>query len=133
MLDVRLSLFNSLEMTSEIPTAVSDPINAQILSVSEDLVSGFQRKPFHTIAEKSGVPLETVIQRIRAMQEVGIIRRVRQTMLATKLAHGALVAWKVPEDKLNFAFDFMAQNDPFSGHVVIRSTDSKVSGSDYRL
>ena len=67
------------------------------------------------------------------MQEAGIIRRVRQTLLSTKLAHGALVAWKVPEEKLNDAFDFMAQKDPFSGHVVIRSTDSEVSGSDYRL
>ncbi len=120
-------------MTSEIPTAVSDPTNAQILAISEDLIAGFQRQPFHAIADKSGVPLATVIERIRAMQEAGIIRRVRQTMLATKLAHGALVAWKVPEEKLNDAFDFMAKEDPFSGHVVIRSTDSEVSGSGYRL
>ena len=27
----------------------------------------------------------------------------------------------------------MAKNDPFSGHVVIRSTDTEVSGSGYRL
>jgi hypothetical protein len=67
------------------------------------------------------------------MLEAGVIRRVRQTMLATKLAHGALVAWKVPEEKLNDAFEFMAKEDPFSGHVVIRSTDSEVSGSGYRL
>ena len=120
-------------MTANIPTSISDPINAQILAVSEDLVSGFQRHPFQIIAEKSGVPLETVIERIRAMQEAGIIRRVRQTMLATKLAHGALVAWKVPEEKLNDAFEFMAKEDPFSGHVVIRSTDTEVSGSGYRL
>jgi hypothetical protein len=67
------------------------------------------------------------------MLEAGIVRRVRQTLLSTKLAHGALVAWKVPEDKLNAAFDFMSQQDPFSGHVVIRSTDTDVSGSGYRL
>jgi DNA-binding Lrp family transcriptional regulator len=126
-------MLNSTTMTTEIPTSVSEPINAKILSVSEDLITDFQRKPFHTIAEKSGVPLDIVIERIRAMQEAGIIRRVRQTMLATKLAHGALVAWKVPEEKLNDAFDFMAKDDPFSGHVVIRSTDSVVSGSGYRL
>ena len=118
-------------MTSQIPTSVSDPTNAKILAVSEDLVAGFQRKPFHTISDQSGVPLDTVIERIRAMQEAGIIRRVRQTMLSTKLAHGALVAWKLPEERFNEAFDFMAKEDPFSGHVVIRSTDSKVSGSDY--
>ncbi len=115
------------------PFEHTDPINAQILAVSEDLVSGFQRQPFHAIAAHSGVPLETVLIRIRAMLQAGVVRRVRQTLLSTKLAHGALVAWKVPEEKLNDAFDFMAKEDPFSGHVVIRSTDGEVSGSGYRL
>jgi DNA-binding Lrp family transcriptional regulator len=116
-----------------IPVEHSDPVNAQILAVSEDLIAGFHRQPFHLIAEKSGVPLDTVLERIRAMLEAGVVRRVRQTLLSTKLAHGALVAWKVPEEKLNAAFDFMSKEDPFSGHVVIRSTDTEVSGSGYRL
>ena len=116
-----------------IPVEHTDPTNAKILTISEDLIAGFHRQPFHVIAEKSGVPLGTVIERIRAMQEAGVIRRVRQTLLATKLAQGALVAWKVPEEKLNAIFDFMSKEDPFSGHVVIRSTDNEVSGSGYRL
>ena len=116
-----------------VPVEHSDPINAKILAVSEDLIAGFQRQPFHVIAEQSGVPLDTVLERIKAMLEAGIIRRVRQTLLSTKLAHGALVAWRVPEEKLNAAFDFMSKEDPFSGHVVIRSTDTEVSGSGYRL
>jgi len=116
-----------------IPTEHTDPVNAKILSVSEDLVAGFQRQPFHVIAEQSGVELPVVLERIKAMLEAGVIRRVRQTLLATKLAHGALVAWRLPEERLNAAFDFMAQEDPFSGHVVIRSTDQQVSGSGYRL
>lgn len=116
-----------------IPTEHDEETNAKILSVSEDLVEGFQEKPFHVIAEQSGVALELVLERIRAMLEAGVIRRVRQTLLATKLAHGALVAWRVDEEKLNDAFEFMAKNDPFSGHVVLRSTDREVSGSGYRL
>lgn len=116
-----------------IPTEHDDPINSQILTVSEDLVSGFQRDPFGIIAKESGVEVEIVLERIRAMLEAGVIRRVRQTLLSTKLAHGALVAWRVPEEKLNAAFDFMSQEDPFSGHVVIRSTDGQVSGAGYRL
>lgn len=120
-------------MSTTIPVEHTDSVNARILAISEDLVAGFQRQPFHVIAEQSGVPLDTVLVRIRAMLEAGIVRRVRQTLLSTKLAHGALVAWKVPEEKLNDAFDFMAKEDPFSGHVVIRSTDTEVSGSGYRL
>lgn len=118
---------------STIPTEHDDPTNAQILSVSEDLIAGFQRDPFGVIAKESGLPVETVLERIKAMLEAGVIRRVRQTLLSTKLAHGALVAWRLPEEKLNDAFDFMAKEDPFSGHVVIRSTDGQISGSGYRL
>lgn len=115
------------------PTEHDDPINARILAVSEDLVSGFQAYPFQKIAEESGVDLETVLERIRAMVSAGVIRRVRQTLLATKLAHGALVAWKCDPERLEETFEFMSKQDPFSGHVVLRSTDREVSGSEYRL
>jgi hypothetical protein len=67
------------------------------------------------------------------MLEAGVVRRVRQTLLATRLAHGALVAWRVPDHRLNAAFDFMTTQDPFSGHVVLRSTDDQVSGAAYKL
>jgi DNA-binding Lrp family transcriptional regulator len=120
-------------MSKTIPTEHDDPVNAKILAISEDMVSGFQEHPFHRIAEASGVELEIVLERVRTMLEAGVIRRVRQTMLATKLAHGALCAWKVPNDRIDACFDFMFQKDPFSGHVVLRSTDRKISGSDYRL
>ena len=116
-----------------IPVEFTDPINAKILAVSEDRVQGFQRDPLGYIARLSGVPLPTVIERIGAMQAAGNIRRVRQTLLATNLAHGALVAWQVPETHLNAAFDWMFQQDPFSGHVVTRSTDTVSAGSAYKL
>ncbi len=119
--------------TLTIPTQVDDPVNAAILSVSEDRISGFQEDPFGQIAADSGVPVGQVIERIRAMVECGVVRRVRQTLMATNLAQGALAAWQVPEDRLDAAFDFMFQEDPFSGHVVIRSTDSATPGSRYRL
>jgi hypothetical protein len=111
----------------------SDPINAQILAVSEDKIQGFVREPFIEIAEKAGLPIEIVLKRIRTMLAAGTIRRVRQTLIATQLADGALVAWQVPEEKLDAAFDFMFQKDPFSGHVVVRSTDRQTTGSGYRL
>ena len=111
----------------------TDPVNARILSVSEDKIAGFARDPFATIARQAGLPLDVVLSRIRKMLEAGTIRRVRQTLLATNLASGALVAWKVPPERLDAAFDFMFQEDPYSGHVVIRSTDAKIPGGAYKL
>ncbi len=119
--------------TPLLPTEHTEETNARILAVSEDRVKGFLLQPFQFIAEQSGVDFDTVVERIRAMLQAGVIRRVRQTLLANKLAEGALVAWKVPNDKIDAAFDFMFKEDPFSGHVVLRSTDREVSGSDYKL
>lgn len=119
--------------SATIPIEHTEEINSRILAVSEDRVKGFHQHPFQFIAQESGLPIETVVERIRAMLAGGVIRRVRQTLLANKLAEGALVAWKVPSEKLDSAFDFMFKEDPFSGHVVLRSTDREVSGSDYRL
>jgi len=116
-----------------IPTEHDDPINAKILSVSEDMISGFQESPFQEIAQKADLSLDIVLERIKAMLEAGVIRRVRQTLLATKLAHGALCAWRIDDDKIDNAFDFMFKHDPFSGHVVIRSTDRKITGSEFKL
>jgi nitroreductase len=67
------------------------------------------------------------------MLAAGVIRRIRQTLMATNLAPGALVAWRVPAESLDAAFSYMVTEDPFSGHVVIRSTDSDTPGSVYRL
>jgi hypothetical protein len=74
-----------------------------------------------------------VIGRIRAMLEAGTIRRVRQTLKSTNLAQGALVAWRVPEERLQEGFDYLFQQDPFSGHVVIRTADPATPGAAYRL
>jgi DNA-binding Lrp family transcriptional regulator len=116
-----------------LPVEHNDPINARILAISEDKIEGFVREPFEEIARRSGVDVDLVMARIAAMLRAGTIRRVRQTLLATNLADGALVAWKVPEEKIDNAFDWMFQRDPFSGHVVLRSTDTAAAGSDYKL
>ena len=111
-----------------LPIEHNDPINARILAISEDKIAGFVREPFGEIAERAGLPVETVLKRIVAMLRAGTIRRVRQTLLATNLADGALVAWKVPPEKIDAAFDWMSKRDPFSGHVVLRSTDAVTPG-----
>lgn len=121
-------------MTTETcPVRFDDEVNAAILAVSEDQLQGFQRNPVSEIARRSGVSIDIVVERTRAMLRAGTIRRIRQTMLATNLAKGALIAWQVPEDMLNTAFEYMFQQDAFSGHVVIRTTDGASPGSRYRL
>ena len=120
-------------MRSAVPVTIDDPINVAILTVSEDRLAGFQRDPVAAIAQQSRVDAETVIERIRAMLIAGTIRRVRQTLLSTNLAQGALAAWLVPSGRLDGAFTYMFERDPFSGHVVIRTTDTESPGSVYRL
>jgi AsnC-like ligand binding domain len=118
---------------ASIPAEISDPINARILAVSEDRVTGFSEEPFAEIARLASLSEEAVIERLRAMLSSGVIRRIRQTLMATNLAPGALIAWRVPTSKLDSAFTYMVKDDPFSGHVVIRSTDAETPGSVYRL
>jgi hypothetical protein len=128
-----MTIANSLTPSSSIPTEIGDLVNARILAVSEDRIAGFLVDPFGAIACEAELPIETVLERLRAMLASGTIRRIRQTLMATNLAPGALVAWRVAAERLDEAFDFMWREDPFSGHIVIRSTDGATPGSGYRL
>ncbi len=117
-----------------VPGGVEDGVNRRILAVAEDCVSGFHRHPFAAIAAACGVEEEDVRARLLSMLQAGTIRRVRQTLLSTSLADGALIAWQVPEDKLESAYAWMRDNDPFTGHVVLReSDDATAPGASYRL
>jgi DNA-binding Lrp family transcriptional regulator len=122
-----------LSASPSVATEVADPINARILAVSEDRIAGFVEEPFGAIAAAANLPEEMVIERLRAMLAAGVIRRIRQTLMATNLAPGALVAWRVAAENLDAGFRFLFDEDPFSGHVVIRSTDAETPGSVYRL
>ncbi|MDQ6933334.1 MAG: Lrp/AsnC family transcriptional regulator [Candidatus Eremiobacteraeota bacterium] len=112
---------------------VDDPINAAILAVSEDRLEGFLEDPLSELARRTGIGLPVVIERLVVMLRAGTIRRIRQTLLSTNLAEGSLVAWQVPSERLDAAFDYMYKEDPFSGHVVIRTADPATAGSHYRL
>ena len=118
---------------ARVPAEIDDAVNAAILAVSEDTIQGFTADPLGEIAARSEIALPVVIERIQAMLRAGTIRRVRQTLMATNLAQGSLIAWQVPVEKLDEAFRYLYEDDPFSGHVVIRSTDSATPGSQYRL
>jgi len=120
-------------MSDGVPIDTTDPINARILAVSEDRIQGYPRDPIGEIARLADLPTGVVLERLQAMLAAGVIRRIRQTLLATSLAEGALCAWQVPTERLDSAFEHLSQNDPFSGHVVLRSTDAATPGSNYKL
>ncbi len=124
---------NAMSNVAAIPIHIEDPVNAAILAVSEDRIQGFEPDPIGVIARETGIDANTVLERVRAMLQGGVIRRVRQTLLATNLAQGALVAWQLEKHQLDEAFDFLFQQDPFSGHVVVRSADPATPGAQYRL
>ncbi len=124
----------SLLPMPELPSSLEDAVNRRILAVAEDRVAGFHRHPFEAIATACGLPEETVRERLLAMLQAGTIRRVRQTLLSTSLADGALVAWQVPAEKLEFTYAWMRDNDPFTGHVVLRECeDPAAPGAPYCL
>ncbi|MEA2572046.1 MAG: hypothetical protein QOI24_4047 [Acidobacteriota bacterium] len=118
-------------LETRVPVSPYDPLNREILEVSEDRIRGFVREPFAEIARRAGVDVDVVVERIRAMLEAGTVRRVRQTLLATNLAQGALIAWKIDESLVGAAFAYIAARDPFSGHVVIRN--SETGSTEWRL
>lgn len=116
-----------------VPVHIGDPVNARILAVAEDRMEGFFRRPFLELARRTDLEAEEVMARLRAMLEAGAIRRVAQQIRGQKLGEGALVAWRVGEEKLEEAFEWMVGNDPFTGHVVIREAEEGAVGAEYRL
>jgi len=92
----------------EVPTTSTSPkdaVNRQILEISEDQIKGFSPNPMAEIAKRANLPVDVVIERIQSMLRSGVVRRVRQTLLATNLAQGALVAWKIGPGKENDKVD----------------------------
>ena len=63
-----------MSTVADTPIAHTDATNAKILAISEDRIQGFVRDPIGEIAERSGVDVDTVVERIRAMLRAGVMQ-----------------------------------------------------------
>jgi DNA-binding Lrp family transcriptional regulator len=103
------------------PRAFSD-IEKQILRrVQGDLPDS--PTPFADIAAEIGVPESQVIELLAELKQTGAIRRFGATLRHQKAGYGknAMVAWKVPEDRLGEVGEKMAAQSEIS-HCYVRRT-----------
>ncbi len=77
--------------------------------------------PLAILAEKIGWPEKKVIQRIRTLKKLGIIRRFGAILRHQKAGYlgNALVVWKVPEEFIP-SFNLLVHNSPAISHCYLR-------------
>ena len=80
-------------------------------------------EPYKTLAEQVGVSEETFLERVKAMQETKKIRKMGAVLCHREVGFKAnvLVAWEVPEDRLDEIARHMASS-PSVTHCYDRNT-----------
>ena len=80
--------------------------------VLKSLIEGIplSKRPFHTIAQKLGLKEEEVLEITKKLLEKGIIRRIGITLRhnLAGVEGNAMVAWKVPEEKIEEIGKYLA-------------------------
>jgi DNA-binding Lrp family transcriptional regulator len=68
-------------------------------------------RPFAVLAEKVGITEEEFVQRVRSLKKLGIMRRFGATLRHQEagLSANAMVAWLVPDDRIEEVGRLMAQ------------------------
>jgi len=93
--------------------------------VLKSLIEGIplSKRPFHTIAQKLGLKEEEVLEITKKLLEKGIIRRIGITLRhnLAGVEGNAMVAWKVPEEKIEEIGKYLASFSYIS-HCYIRKT-----------
>lgn len=79
--------------------------------------------PFALLAQKIGWPEKKVVQRIRLLKKLGIIRRFGAILRHQKAGYlgNALVVWKVPEELITH-FSQLISDLPGVSHCYLRPT-----------
>lgn len=60
-------------------------------------------RPYHAVAEQIGLAVDEVIERMRRMQELGVIRRIGAVPNHYKLGYrfNGMTVWNVPDEKID--------------------------------
>ena len=123
----RAPLFWLNESHSDVPVETTDPSMPGSSRSARDRIAGFLPDPPRKSAVSATCPWRWSPERLRAMLSAGVIRRIRQTLLATNLADGACARggalWNGRTRRST-----SSSGGSFSGHVVTRSTDAATPG-----
>lgn len=92
----------------------------EILRVIQDGVP-LTREPFKEAADKLGMTQEELVERVKAMNENGLIRRFSANINQRKLGiiANAVVIWKIPEERMEAAVPVFLERGEIS-HIYER-------------
>ena len=92
----------------------------EILRVIQDGVP-VTREPFKEAADKLGMTQEELVERVKAMNENGLIRRFSANINQRKLGitANAVVVWNIPEEKMEAAVPVFLERGEIS-HIYER-------------
>ncbi|WP_374089438.1 AsnC family transcriptional regulator [Methylomicrobium lacus] len=79
-----------------------DEVDLQIMRATQAGLP-LTARPYHAIAEQLGLSVDQVIERMRRMQELGVIRRIGAVPNHYKLGYrfNGMTVWNVPDEKID--------------------------------
>ncbi len=97
-----------------------DQIDHQIIQLTQSGLP-LTPRPYRTIAEQLGITSDEVMQRISAMQENGIIRRIGAVPNHYKLGYryNGMTVWNIPDDHIDEMGERIGKLE-FVGHCYHR-------------
>ena len=89
-----------------------DGRDLELLKVAQDGVL-FTERPYQILGEMVGMSEQEVVDRLRALQDEGIIRRFAATIghRALGIVANAMIAWKAPPDEVQRAGQILGSDD----------------------
>lgn len=99
-----------------------DEKDLQLLKVAQDGIE-FTERPYQVLGEKVGMSEQEVVDRLRALQDQGIIRRFAATIghRALEIVANAMIAWRAHPDEIEKAGEILGSIEEVT-HCYERAT-----------